>query len=277
VTLLEHFIYEDHYGRRFNGLEQGVYLNYNDLRDYSWGYDTINSRISRFYQDITKRTIPLVICCGSDAEAIAAKNRLLELAEADIEARLPGKVRIGEYYTNGYITGSKKSNYLITKRYCTIELTLTSEDPAWYREHAHYFGVESSLTATTGGTDYPYDYPYDYAQRIAAKTISCDSVGDNAFRLTIYGSAINPAVIIGGHSYKINGAIGMGEKVTIDSLNKTITLTTVNGTKVNWFDKRGRDNYIFEPIPPGNHPVSYNGSFTFDLTIIEKRREPKWT
>lgn len=277
MTLLEHFIYEDHHGRLFNGLNHGVYLNYNNLRDYSWGYDTINNRISRFYQDITKRTIPLVICCGSDAEAITAKNRILELAEADIEARLPGKIRIGEYYTTGYITASKKSNYLITKRYCNIELTLTSEDPAWYREQAYYFGVESTLTATTGGTDYPYDYTYDYAQRVAAKTVSCDSVGDNAFRIKIYGAATNPAVVIGDHVYRINGNITMGENVVIDSLNKSITLTTVNGTKVNWFDKRGRDNYIFEPIPPGNHAVSYSGSFTFDLTVIEKRREPRWT
>ena len=275
--MLEHFIYEDHHGRQFDGLKHGVYLNYNDLRDYSWSYDTINSRISRFYQGITKRTIPLVVCCTSDEEAVKAKNRLLELAETDIEAKLPGKIRIGEYYTTGYITGSQKSNYLISKRICEIKLTLTSEDPAWYRERNYNFGSDGNSSAIMGGSDYPYDYRFDYAQRITGKTISCDSVGVNPLKITIYGAVNDPAIIIGGHTYKLNGSLGSGEYVVIDGLNKTITMTTANGTKVNWFDKRGRGSYIFEPIPAGNHTVAYSGSFMFDLTVIEKRREPKWT
>ena len=67
------------------------------------------------------------------------KNRLLELAEVDIAEKLPGKIFVGEFYTNGYITASKKSEYLITKQLCKIELTLTSDDPAWYREQTHVF------------------------------------------------------------------------------------------------------------------------------------------
>ena len=63
--MLEKFVYVDHLGRRFDGLEYGVYLNYNDLRDYSWKYDTINSRISRFYRPITDRSLPLVVVCNT--------------------------------------------------------------------------------------------------------------------------------------------------------------------------------------------------------------------
>lgn len=158
--MLDKFIYENHLGQRFTGLDNGVYLNYSELRDYSWNYDTINSRISRFYRPITSRKIPLVIKCDSDEEAVAVKNRLFELAETDIESKLPGKIYIGEYYTNGYITASKKSDYLINKRLCCIELTLTSDDPSWYREQTYIFpvgGVErepdesESDTSGTGG------------------------------------------------------------------------------------------------------------------------------
>lgn len=275
--MLDNFIYEDHHGRSFIGLDNGVYLNYNTLRDYAWSYETINGRISRFYQGVTSRTIPLVVCCDSEAEAVAVKNRLLELAEADVVARLPGKIHIGDYYISGYITGSKKSKYLITKRFCEVDLTLVSEDPTWYREHSYQFVSGGDSTTSYGGFDYAYDYAYDYGQRMSGRSISCDSVGDNAFRIKIYGVAINPTIIIGGHIYSVECTVGIGENLVIDGLNKTITLTTATGAKVNWFDKRGRENYIFQPIPSGVHMVNYNSAAAFDLTIIEKRREPKWT
>jgi hypothetical protein len=276
--MLEKFIFENHLGQRFEGLPNGVYLNYNELRDYSWSYDTINNRISRFYRALKDRKLPLVIKCNSDAEAVAAMNRLHELAEADIEAKIPGKVFVGEYYTSGYITASIKSNYLITKRLCYIELTLTSDDPAWYREQTYIFNPgASNSVGVGGGTDHPYDYPYDYAISFKGRKIMCDSVGSNAFRLLIYGVAVNPSVVIGGHTYAINGTIGEGETLLIDSLTKTITLTTATGTKINWFDKRGREEYIFEPIPAGQNSVSWLGTFSFDLTVIEKRSEPRWT
>lgn len=144
--MLDKFIFENHLGQRFE--EDRVFLNYSDLRDYSWSYESINSRISRFFRPIAKRKIPLVVYCKSDDEAIEVKNRLHELAEADIVAKLPGKVIVGEYYTNGYITASKKSSYLINKRICHIELTLTSDDPAWYCEKTYVFPVGGADNST---------------------------------------------------------------------------------------------------------------------------------
>lgn len=275
--MLEKFIFENHLGQRFEGLPNGVYLNYNELRDYSWSYDTINERISRFYRSMRDRKLPLVIKCESDKKANDVKNRLHELAEADIEAKIPGKIIVGDYYTTGYITSSVKSNYLITKQLCYMELTLTSDDPAWYREQTHPFIPNTGSTnGIGGGTDHPYDYPYDYAISLMGKKIVCDSVGSNSFRLLIYGEATNPSIVIGGHTYTINGTIGKGETLLIDSTTKTITLTTATGNKINWFDKRGREEYIFEPIPAGQNAVNWFGTFGFDLTVIEKRSEPRW-
>lgn len=74
----------------------------------------------------------------------------------------------------------------------------------------------------------------------------------------------------------LDGTISAGESLLIDSLTKTITLTKADGTKENWFDKRNRDSYIFQEIPPGQNTVVWNDYFGFDLTIIEKRSEPKW-
>ena len=275
--MLDNFIYENHLGIRFNGLENGVYLNTNDLRDYTWSHQSINGRISRFYRSTTSRKLPLVVACESDEVANAVRNKLLEIAEADILARLPGKIYVGEYYTTGYITGSAKTNYLIARRFCNITLTVTSDNPAWYREKTHVFVPTAGNVDFIGETEYPYDYPYDYAAVASGKKLNCDSIGNSAFKLLIYGSATNPEIVIGGHKYAINGTVGSGETLLINSLTKTITLNTTDGRQINWFDKRSRDSYIFEPLPSGKHDVMWVGTFGFNVTVIEERSEPKWT
>lgn len=275
--MLENFIYENHLGQRFVGLENGAYLNENELRDYTWEYDVINNRISRFYRTVSSRKLPLVICCPTTEEANRVRNRLLELAEADIDAMLPGKIIVGEYYTTGFITESKKSDYRTAGRFSMTELVLTSQDPAWSRETVHVFGIaDDGAAASRSGFDFPFDYDYDYSVSTASRQVVNDTVKSSKFKLKIYGEATDPAVMINGHAYKVNGMIKEGESLLIDSLNKTIVLTTASGTKINWFNNRDRHDYIFEPIPPGVNNVIYNGAFKFDLTIIEERSEPRW-
>ena len=275
--MLENFIYENHLGQRFVGLENGIYLNENELRDYSWDYDIINNRISRFYRSVSSRNLPLLVCCSTKEEANRVRNRLLELAEADIDAMQPGKFIVGEYYTTGFITASKKSDYRTHGRFCRVNLTLTSTDPSWSRETVHVFGGSGDgEDASRNGFDFPFDYAYDYSVSVTSRQVVCDTIKSSKFKLKIYGEATNPAIMINGHAYKVNGMIRKGETLLIDSLNRTITLTTETGSKINWFTNRDRHDYIFEPIPPGVNNVIYNGSFKFDLTIIEERSEPRW-
>ena len=276
--MLEKFIFENHLGQVFNGFKNGVYLNYNDLRDYSWEHETLNNRISRFYQSISTRKLPLVVKCQDVEKANEIKNRLCDMADADIYAKIPGKIYVGDYYIKGYITSSTKADYLIDKRYCKIELTLTVEDQQWLREQTHTFVAGSDGSIGSGhGTDYPYDYKYDYALSLIGRKITCNSISGSEFKLIVYGPAVDPSVIIGGHTYAVKGSLLAGETLLIDSADKTITLTTATGGKVNWYSKRNRANYIFEPIPDGVNAVSWVGSFGFDLTVIEKRSEPRWT
>ena len=277
--MLEKFIYENHLGQRFDGLANGVYLNSNDLRDYSWSYDIINNRISRFYRSVKPRKLPLVFCGKTEEQSTAARNRLTDIAEADILSVVPGKIWIGDYYTSGFITDSTKSEYLIDRRYTKNDLVFTSANPAWFRDRTHVFSLNDNEGAVVGyGIDYPFDYPYDYAGTSnKTRQIVCDTVTSSKIKIRIYGEATNPTINIAGHAYTINGMIKQGETLLIDGVNKTITLTTATGTKVNWFDKRNRESYIFEPIPPGLNDVRYDGTFGFDLTVVEERSEPKWT
>lgn len=270
---LNNFVYVNHLGQRFEGMANGMYLNHSDILNYSWNYDVLNNRISRFYRTIGNKKLPIVVIGKTDAEAIAAKNRLFEIAEVDVLANLPGKIYVGEYYISGFVTASEKKKYLYHKRHSTIDLTFTSNDPTWYLERTYSFFPTAN--DTSGGVDYPHDYPHDYALSLNGRKIVVDSIEESAFRLLIYGEATNPTISIGGHNYTVTGTIGNGETLLIDGLSKKITLTS-RGKKTNWFDKRGREDYIFEPLPEGISTVTWNGSFGFDLTVIEKRSEPKW-
>ena len=207
------FIYENHLGQRFDGSANGVYLNQSDLRDYGWDYSTINGKITRFYRGIMERSLPLVVHGSTADEAVAVKNRLHEIAEVDIVEAIPGKIFIGDYYTMGYIKASTKANYARLRKHAKITLTLLSDDPAWYRDETHSFFSGSGSVAPVEGMGYPYDYPYDYAGSTSARTIKCDSVGSNAFKLRIYGPAVNPSVSIGGHIYAINGTLAAKESL----------------------------------------------------------------
>ena len=219
--MLDKFIFENHLGQRFNGFENGVYLNYNELRDYSWKYDTMNNRISRFYRPITERKLPLVVCCISEADAAAVKNRLHNLAELDIEAKIPGKVFIGDYYTTGYITGCVKSQYLIEKRLCYLDLTLTSDDPAWYREQTYAFRA--------GGIDIPDDDPEDDPESGGIKPEGTLKITKNgSFDVTRYAIAVvdvptgTGTTISSTHDGNGNVAL-IGVMAT--SLNGNVTIT----------------------------------------------------
>ena len=200
--MLDKFIFENHLGQRFEGLPNRVFMNYSDLRDYSWSYDTINNRISHFYRDITKRKIPLVVYCNSDEEALTVMNRLHELAETDIVAKIPGRIYVADYYTMGYITASTKSNYLIRKKYCKIELTLTSDDPSWYKETNYSFmaGGETStdkpqadtLNITANG-EYDVSRYTKIVVNVAGGTGGITATDDGNGNVTLLGVTANNA------------------------------------------------------------------------------------
>lgn len=267
-------IYENHLGEVFN--DDRVYLNYTDLYDYSWNYDTLNSRVSRFYRSVTERKLPLTIVADRGDDWWYIKSELARIVEKDIIAKIPGKVWFGDFYTQGYITGSAMSQYLKNVRLAKLNLTLTSDDPSWYREYFYEF-FPTPATDFGEGYDYPYDYRYDYKTKArTSQNITCDSLSSNEFKILIYGEVINPSIKIGNHEYTINGTVGTGETLLIDSVSKTITLTSQSGQKLNWFDRRNRYSYIFEQIPAGINNISWDGSFGFDLTVIEKRSDPIW-
>lgn len=276
--MLESFKYINHLKEEIDFGVEGIFVNENELRDYSWDFISENNKITGFSKGIVKKTIPIIISCNSEEEGIKKKNSLAEVFEKDIFEAVHGKIFIGDYYLKCFVTGSKKSNYLVDKRSLQTELEITTDCPYWVREKTIHFGLFSTAEGKEGGKnlDFNNDFPYDYLPHSDfSKLNNTGYVGSN-FKMIFYGEVSNPAVTIAGHEYGVNVDVGSNEYLTIDSMTKKIFLTHVDGTEENVFNKRNRDSYIFEKIPAGNNSFSKSDGFGVDVILMEERSEPKW-
>lgn len=278
--MLEKVQYRNHLGEVITFGENGLFVNENDLRDFLWSYTSKNNRISAFSKGVVKKTLQVIIVCGSEEEGIAKRNALFETCEKDVLAKQHGRIIIGDYYMRCFVVGSTKTEYLQSKRYMKVKLSIVTEYPTWIREKLNPFRMSNSPLAPGAegqNLDYPFDYAFDYVSDIVSKAVHNEDFASSNFRMVIYGPCINPEIYIANHVYNVNTEVSANEYIVINSGEKTIELIRSNGEKVNCFNDRNRDSYVFEKIPSGANEVMWDGSFGFDVTLLEERSEPKWT
>ena len=274
--MLEKIIYRNHINETLEFGNFPLFVNANDLRDFAWDITSKNDKISTFKKGIVSKTMPVIILCSSEEEGIATRNKIFEVFEKDILAHQHGKMFIGDYYLKCYVTGIQKTEYLNNKKYMRIELTVQTDYPEWIKETMISFSQYSEGTAEY--LDFPFGYSMDYANELVNGVIKNLGFVASNFKLTIYGAISNPTIYIAGHEYSVDIDVEAGEYLTIDSVEKTIILTRKNGEKVNCFNKRNRNSYIFEKIPAGENVYSSpHESIYFDITLLDERGEPKWT
>lgn len=274
--MIEKVIYRNHLGETIRFGENGIYLNAGGLRDFSWTATKKNNRISAFDKGILQKALSVVIIAPNEADGIAARDRLFEVMEKDVLAMKAGCFEVGKYHLDCFVTASTKSEYLTSERYMLVKLTIQSDKPDWIKETAHSFFSEAS-TAEYEYLDYNVDYDIDYMSANNPRVLRNSGFTDTNFKLTIYGACENPVVYIGGHAYQVNCTVQRGEKIVVDSRQKTIVLLDSNRNETNIFNLRNRESYIFKKIPAGNIGMTFDGSFDFDVVLLEERSEPKWT
>lgn len=272
--MLEQLKYKNHLNEVFEFGKDGIFVDSNDLHDYEWAVTTKNDKIAALTRKVSKRQLPVKISCETEEEGIAARNKLFEIAEKDVLAMKHGQIICGDYYFKCFVTKSQKKSYQQSKRIMEATLTLTTDYPYWVKETKTAFSVNAATFSRN--LDYPYDYPFDYHSNLQNQPVTNTSFAASNFRLIVYGPCVNPTISIAGHTYKVNCTVGEGEYLTIDSSTKKIFVTGNTGETTNKFNSRNRDSYIFEKIPSGNHTVAWDGSFGFDVILLEERSEPKW-
>lgn len=273
--MLEILTYKNHVNEVIEFGKNGMFINESDLHNFAWNITSKNNRISSFSKGLTTKSLPIVIACTSEADGIAKRNKLYEIAEKDVLANKHGTIILGDYYLKCFITASKKSGYLATKQQMTVTLTVSTDFPYWIKETMTTFNYGAGSQGKN--LDFENDFPYDYTSNLLGQQLNNASFVPTNFRMRIYGKCENPKVTISGHEYEVATNIEENEYLAIDSVSKTIVLTHTDGSTTNCFNLRNKESYIFEKIPVGLNTVSNNGNFKFDVTLLEERGEPKWT
>ena len=271
--VLEQLKYINHLGEEIDFGRDGMYVNENDLHNFSWSVQSTNNRISGFTRGIQTKNVPVRIACTSKVDGIVKRNRLFEVPERDVLAMEHGRLIVNGYYCECFVTASKKARYSISEQYMAVDLTITTDRPAWVKETEIEVKADSEWRPESDtGLDFSFDFPFDFnpsTDRISYLTN--ESFYDTNFRLDIHGAVLNPTVFINEHEYQVNTNVMNGQVLTIDSVAKTIYLDDENV-----FDARLRDSYIFQPISSGELSIRWDNTFDFDLYLLEERSEPRW-
>lgn len=296
--MLENVRYVNTLGAELVFGENGIYVNENDLRDWEWSFSTEYGKIRNFKRRASTKTLPVQIWAESEEKGTEIKNKLHDLALVDIGAGKPGRLYVGDCYLLCYITGSKKSNYLASKRIMSLSLTISTSEEVWYQEHVLWFGKKQDTQLATVGNalvgfaevgaeeketesvvPYDYGYPRGYESSSNARITQMvnESIVPCSFRLEIPGHADNPEVVIGDQLHKVHYSIQAGQALVVDSRDRVVKAVTANGSEFNLFRYRDKSSDIFAAIPIGASDITWNGDFIFSLTLYKERSEPLWT
>lgn len=236
--------------------------------------------------ELGERSISSVARAAREAEVEIATRDLVEVDRArrvmdrDVRLGTPGElVWRGEWRTRACAVRSEPSQ--AGRGGYRAKLTVVLLDGVWRRER-----TESYLPVSGAGgewLDYPHDMPYDYMATPAPSTVRAPEWSESPCRLTIYGPATDPVVTIAGNDYAADLALPAGSRLIIDGLARTVEEVTSTGLVVNRFSSArrgsglGSGEYCFQPVPPGESSLSWDGSFGFDLTVWEEEGEPPLT
>ena len=214
---------------------------------------------------------------GSLEERKNKLNELHDIFEIDLINEKTGKLYFGEYYIECYIqSGDTQINKILNSRTDNI-LEVYCPNQSWIKETTFsFFKYDKSVLADDENKTYPYQYSYKYGNNPGSSSLVSDSLSDSNFKLIIYGPSSNPSIMIGNHMYNVNVDLNIGEYLTVDSINREVYITDINGNVSNAFDYRNKDNYLFEKISPGLNNVEWSAGFGFDAIIYDERSEPKW-
>lgn len=271
-ALLDGFRYVNNVGESIVFGVAPYYIMENDLRDFVYEVSTLNGL--KYSRSESTKTVPVKLINAT----IEQKNDMYEVFQKDIMDNAYGTLWIGNYYYKCNVVASKKSNYTSSSE-LYIELKIYSKLSTWFCEETTAYTMKNTVSDGVYRKKYPYRYPYGYHSGSGSKAIVNNYGYKCGFMMTIYGPCASPTITIAGHQYKVNHTLEANEYMTIKSTDKEkyITVHENDGTITNQFGKRDKAQYIFEKIPNGNSSVFWDGTFGFDITLIDERSEPKWT
>ena len=269
-------IYKASSGASYNLKTNGKWIR--EANFHKWEYTPrgtdlqFGKRISSFGKDVAIYKTTLVFH-GTEISRAQQIAQLHEEFESDIRTMQPGRIIWGDWYADCYIVGS--STDPAECDWTENDINIYCANPFWIKEEERSFEKQDAPPVSQTFLDYTYDYNYDYyLAAIGTQKWIRTFPFASEFKMYIYGPVSNPRIAINGYPYQINDTLEATEYVVIDSRANTVTKYLASGTTANIFDKRNKEESVFEPIPGGTLSLNWTGLFGFDLVIYDERSEP---
>lgn len=241
-----------------------------------WGYSVkeLNGRTALTRLEPLEFSVDVTV---SGADAVSEMDRLADVLAADAGAGSFGRLYVGEWYRVCVPLG-------IGHEFCEgdgaflLTVTFRADDPAWVRTEE-----QELVSPDTSGLDFPHDLPHDLGAPSQTDSIRNRSSVACPVRIRVTGPATGWSVRIGTNVYRCTVDLVSGEMVSIDGNEETIEVTRADGTSENAFStwagtfKEGSGSYVFEAVPPGTSPVSWEGCEGVAVTVYERRAEIRWS
>lgn len=275
--MLDKFYYLNNYGETLYFGKEGIFAFYNDLRDYQWGYESVNEKITGFTRGIITKKLPVLFLSASGQQTRQARNRAYEIIEKDVLANKKGKLYCNGYYMECWLIGTSNSEYLNSESYLKTEFAVVTDKPEWVKATTLSF-IPTTQAAGEYDVDFDCDFPFDLqAVSYATNTLINPFAFASQFILNIYGACENPQITIGDYTYLFNCELSAGERLEVNTLTKKIYKYDLQGNVENYFNCRNKKQTVFAAIPSGNKQVQWNNEFSFDLMLLQQRSEPEWS
>ena len=272
--------YEGSDGTMIDLMGDGVYAqDPENLTATEWKYSTISGvnglgRIKRFYKDTQECSLTLGIMADNADQFNDITYKLHQTFDRDVRRMKPGKLWWNDFYKEVFVIETSHDEFEELFDAVDKEVTLISVYPYWIRKSVFSFVDTADITGSLDYDDYDYEHDFDLEEIVEAVENNC--IDKANFEIIFYGPCQNPGVTIGGHLYEVLTDLTDGEYVTVNSLHKTIVQYDIDGEAENVFYLRGRDQYIFEPIPSGTIPIARSKDLKLAITVYDERGEPEW-
>lgn len=255
----------------------GIGMRRGKVLDWEYSVQELGGMIDCLYRDT--RTFDGGFAVGADGSLTAAErlDALVDVTARDVGANEPGRLYVGDWFVLVYLISLEKK-YSTGDEVFDCTGRFVTDSPRWRRERELQFRPREEVD----GHDYPHDFPHDYSPSWFSGALKNTSPLPCAVRICVEGPASDWHVRIANNVYACRKALKEGERLLIDGLAEEIWFTDALGNASNAFDtwagvfKEGSGSFVFERVPSGESPMSWDGCDALSITLCEERDEWLW-
>lgn len=202
------------------------------------------------------------------------RDSIIDTLAYDSEVNKQGRLYVNDWFIYCNFAGID-SVVAENETGARLDLSFKAPKAEWLREVVYNLTPDSGEVIT--GLNMPYNPPFNYsAQRKSIKTITNSTVSDADFVLEFTGETDSIEFSIDNTVYTISSVMAEGESFYLNTYTREV-LKFRDDNVVDLFPFTGDDTYIFTKVPTGEHTVAWEGNFSVKLTLLERRRFPRWT